>query len=323
MKTWWEKNKGWISFIARYAFGILIIVWLLRSDRLSFKSLGQVEFWAAAVSLFIAFIQMILASWRVQILLGSHGIRVGLWRCFAYNALGIFYSLFLPGGMSGDLARAYAFWKKYPEASKSALFGGLFIDRLLGMAAMLGMGLIAGTFLMAQLKLQKFLLVSWALFLLAGVGYWVVTALHRRGDKERRGLLGRLLRFFEKIDLRGYPLKTLVLCIGISLVGHMGAVAIVYIFSVALSSGLGLLQVAAVAPIGFLANALPLTPGGLGIGEKGFDLLYNMVGGHGGGNVFLVSRVFLFSPAFVGALVVLYKFLKSHRGLLDKKPTNR
>jgi len=67
-----------------------------------------------------------------------------------------------------------------------------------------------------------------------------------------------------------------------------------------------------VAPLGLLANALPLTPGGLGIGEKGFDLLYGMVGGREGGNSFLLSRIFLFCPGILGAAALGYKVMSAH-----------
>jgi uncharacterized membrane protein YbhN (UPF0104 family) len=78
-----------------------------------------------------------------------------------------------------------------------------------------------------------------------------------------------------------------------------------------------LLKITAVAPLGLLANALPLTPGGLGIGEKGFELLYNAVGGQNGGNSFLLSRVFLFAPALLGVVVLIHQFVRAHRFLIS------
>ena len=80
-----------------------------------------------------------------------------------------------------------------------------------------------------------------------------------------------------------------------------------------MQSGLDFLTVLAVAPLGFLANALPLTPGGLGVGEKGFDVLFSLVGGAEGANSFLLARIFLFAPALLGGITIIFHFIVFHK----------
>lgn len=319
----YKKYRAWLSIAARYVIGILIVSWLLNTNLINPKALNQINVQVAIVATLLVFIQLLLAGWRVQLLLAEHNIPVGIWRCISYNSIGIFYSLFLPGGMSGDLARAYCFWRACPTASKSALFGALFVDRLLGTIAMIIMGLVAGTFLMSTLGLQKFVLASWLVFILFGAGYFLVIRLHHNGDKTRNGFFGRMLRFIEKIDFQGYGARVIGISGALSLTGHLCAVLVIYLFSDLMRSGLDLLQIITVAPIGLLANALPLTPGGLGIGEKGFDLLYRMIGGSQGGNSFLLSRVFLFAPAVLGAVVLGYQFLRSHSVLFSNHTSKK
>lgn len=310
-----KKYRVWLGIALRYLIGIFIILWLWKADLIDPAILKRINLQTALIGATLVFIQVFLAGWRAKILLTEHNISVGVWRCISYNSVGIFYSLFLPGGMSGDLARAYCFWRAYPEVSKSALFGALFVDRLLGTVAMIFMGLIAGTMLMSTLGLQKFVLASWLIFIITGMCYFFVVRLHLNGDKDNNSLAHRMLRFLEKIDLKTYRLKVIGISSVISLVGHICAVLIIYMFSSLMNSGLDLLKIITVAPLGLLANALPLTPGGLGIGEKGFDLLYKMIGGSQGGNSFLLARVFLFLPAMLGAAVVVYQFFLSHRQL--------
>ena len=304
---------------ARYLIGLSIIYWLLNTNLIDLNVLSLINIQIAIVATLLVFIQFFLAGWRVKLLLAEHCIPVGIWRCISYNSVSVFYSLFLPGGMSGDLARAYCFWKAYPAASKSALFGALFIDRLLGTASMIIMGLVASTFLMATLGLRKFVLAAWLGFIILSAAYFLVIRLHHKGDKTQSGFAGRMLRFIEKIDFQGYSARVISIAGAFSLTGHLCAVLVIYLFSDLMRSGLDLLQIITVAPIGLLANALPLTPGGLGIGEKGFDLLYRMIGGNQGGNSFLLSRVFLFTPAIFGLIVVCYQFIKSHKNLIGWK----
>lgn len=318
MINWLKKYRSWLSIAVRYLIGFIIVAWLLHSDHISLKALDQINIRTATIATVLVFIHLFLSAWRVQLLLDEHDIPVGIWHCNTYNSIGVFYSLFLPGAMSGDLARAYCFWRASPGASKSALFGALFIDRLLGMTTMVLLGLVAGTFLMATLGLQQYVIASWIGFVMLGASYFFVVRLHHKGDKTQDGIFGRLLRFTEKIDLQGYSVRTLGICSVLSLAGHLCAVLTIYLFSDLLHSGLSFLQIVAVAPFGLLANALPLTPGGLGIGEKGFDLLYAMIGGSQGGNSFLLSRIFLFAPAILGAIVLGYLFIKSHKSIFSE-----
>lgn len=317
--NFWKKHKAWLSIAARYLIGVLIVAWLLNTKLIDIKVLQLINIQVAVIATLLIFIQILLAGWRVKLLLAEHGIPVGVWRCISYNSIGIFYSLFLPGGMSGDLARAYCFWRAYPAASKSALFGALFVDRLIGTVAMIILGLAAGTFLMTTLGLQKFVIVSWLGFIVLGASYFLVIRLHHKGDKTNNGFMGFLLRFIEKIDLQGYSFGILGVSSSLGLAGHLCAIFVIYLCSELMHSGLDILQIVAVAPIGLLANALPLTPGGLGIGEKGFDLLYRMIGGYQGGNSFLLARVFLFAPALIGAAVIFYQFVLSHKVIFSKK----
>jgi uncharacterized membrane protein YbhN (UPF0104 family) len=188
---------------------------------------------------------------------------------------------------------------------------------------MLIMGLVAGTFLMTTLGLEKFVIASWMGFGMLGAGYFFIIRLHRTGDKSKDGSVGRVLRFIEKIDLQGYSIRVVCISGALSFGGHLCAVLVIYLFSGLMGSGLDFLQVVAVAPVGLLANALPLTPGGLGIGEKGFDLLYRLIGGAQGGNSFLLSRIFLFAPACLGGAVICWQFIRSHKVIIFDRSSKK
>ena len=308
-----QKHRVWFSVSARYLLGFLIVAWLLNTNLIDLSVLGQINARVAIIASLMVVIQVLLAAWRVKLLLVEHGIPAHFWQCVSYNCVGIFYSLFLPGGMSGDLARAYCFWRAHPDASKSALFGALFVDRLIGTVAMLLLGLFAGTLLMTALGLQKFVIASWVGFILFSGTYYLLVRFNRTGNKAGIGVIGRLVRFIEKIDLQGYRVGIVAGTAILGLIGHLSAVIIIYLCADLVQSGLGFFQIIAVAPVGMLANALPLTPGGIGIGEKGFELLFKMIGGQNGGNSFLLTRIFIFSPAILGAITVLYQFVRYHK----------
>ncbi len=57
-----------------------------------------------------------------------------------------------------------------------------------------------------------------------------------------------------------------------------------------------------VAPLGHLINSLPLTPGGIGVGETAFNSLFALVGFRDGADALLCLRI---SSLLVGALGLL------------------
>lgn len=315
-----DKNiyRAGLEIGLRYLIAAVVIAWLWQANLIDVRVFTRLDVKVIVVGITLVLIQLLIAGWRVQMLLAEHDIHASMSRCIAYNSVGIFYSVFLPGGMSGDLARAYCFWRAYPAATKSALFGALFVDRLIGTFAMLIIGLLAATYLMSSLGLQNFVLIAWCGLLLMLALYFMAIRFSRYQDRYQSRFMLRLLRFFEKISHEEYSSRSLIICALIALAGHFCAILLIYLCSTLMSSGLDLLKVVAVAPLGLLANALPITPGGLGIGEKGFDLLYKLVGGSAGGNSFMLARVFLFAPALLGASVVAYGFIKSHYQLIAK-----
>ena len=54
-------------------------------------------------------------------------------------------------------------------------------------------------------------------------------------------------------------------------------------------------------PLLLLVNFIPITPGGLGVGEAAASMLYSMSGVGGGGGLFLLFHAYLFISSALGA----------------------
>lgn len=59
------------------------------------------------------------------------------------------------------------------------------------------------------------------------------------------------------------------------------------------------------ALLGFLANALPVTPGGLGVGEAAFEALFRIVGTAGGAQLMLGWRVGMLPVSVLGGFLYM------------------
>ena len=65
------------------------------------------------------------------------------------------------------------------------------------------------------------------------------------------------------------------------------------------------MRLALVAPIGHLVNSLPLTPGGIGVGETAFNSLFALTGMNSGAETLLCLRLWNVFVGFLGLLVYL------------------
>jgi glycosyltransferase 2 family protein len=314
----WAQMRTWLSVLFRYIIGAVIVTWLIRSDQIDLSKIAEIDIKTISIVLFLSFTPLVLTTCRLQLLLKAHQINVPFRNCIAYNAIGIFYSTILPGGISGDAVRAYYFWScsSTQHRSKAELIAVLITDRLIGTVIMLLIGIVAATVSMKSLDLSfLFIFTSWLVFL-AGIAVYLfcfsfpASRWLMKDSLRMRPIFSSLERLMAKMDLRKYSLKKLSVAGILSGVGHVSGVFVIYIFSIRLSSGLDFGQVMAIVPVGLLVNTIPISPGGLGVGEKGFDVLYGLAGGHHGGNVFMLSRIFLFSPALLGAAIAISTMLR-------------
>lgn len=303
------KASGFYLLILKYSLGIGILFWLFHTQQLNLEGLHSIDTLTCFLTLILCALQMLLAAWRVKQLLAASHIAVSFVRCFLYNCVGIFYSLVLPGGMSGDAVRAYYFWQctQTQGCSKKALLSALFIDRFIGTLTMIFMGILAASLVFHQIGLSlKNLVMLWMSFFV-GIGvYHLLCRSHQLitinvASPRIQSFFRHLQQLIQQLDLSNYSKQTLLTTLFCSVFIHVLASLIIFLVAVSLHSTLTFIHIMVISPIGLLINAIPISPGGLGVGEKGFELLFSLMGEPQGGTIFMVARVFLFAPAVLGA----------------------
>lgn len=303
-------------FFLKYVVGISLIVWMAATGKVDFSVARSLPAGLIAECAVLMAVQSVLAALRVRYILAHQGIRTGVLQCLLYNCAGILYSAFLPGGISGDAVRAYLFMKAVPR-HRLAILGAMLLDRLLGLISMVALGLAAAFYMAIRVPIVRPYLVAFTVIFAVLAGG--LALLHFIGGRHHRpeAAAGRIGRAWSKLRgmvsglrIHHYGAAVLLLVAAQSVLIHLTAVLVIYLCSVHSSAGLGFLRVFVATPIGLLVNAIPLSPGGLGIGENAFELLYRAIGGQHGGTSFLIARLFLYSPAVVGLAYVLKRMLK-------------
>jgi uncharacterized membrane protein YbhN (UPF0104 family) len=132
-----RKTKRIIKTILKFGLTIAALYYVF--SRIEFSSVmdlfGQtrVPFLLLAVLLFAA--SKALSAIRLNIFFRKIGLEMPEKTNLRLYLLGMFYNLFLPGGIGGDGYKIYLLQKKY-KTGTARLFGAVLSDRLSGMSAL-------------------------------------------------------------------------------------------------------------------------------------------------------------------------------------------
>jgi glycosyltransferase 2 family protein len=99
--------------------------------------------------------------------------------------------------------------------------------------------------------------------------------------------------------------KTLLASLGIAMVANLSVIGVMALAFVVLNPAWLSTKMVLVVPMGELANCLPLTPGGLGVGEAAFHSLFDLSGLHGGVEALLCWRIWRAMVGLIGLGVYL------------------
>ncbi len=132
--------KAGLKFIARLSLSLVLLAWLLHRTDVAEVLRGFVTIpaaaWVTAFGMYIA--SQLVSSTRWCILARSLGFP-GRWRRYVqYYFVGMYFNLFLPTGVGGDLLKAMYLIRERP--AKLAATWSVLMDRITGLAAMFILG---------------------------------------------------------------------------------------------------------------------------------------------------------------------------------------
>lgn len=281
------RARNVVFGILRAVIGVTLLVYLGTSGLIKWKSLlGLAQAWpltlAALVGLIIAFY---IAAWRLAILMAAPGLHLTLGASLRLTLIGQFFSTFLPGGTSGDMMKIY-YAARGNEGRRTEVATIMLFDRAVGMFALLLFPLLLVPFfpqlVAASPALRRILLVAASIAVAMLAGFLLCLSTRVRNSRLllwlfRKMPLGAYAeRMFDAVHGFGDHPGALLGSVVISLMGHVISAGTVIILAIATGGVVRSAEVSMLVPIGFLANTLPLTPGGLGVGEAAFSRLFRL-----------------------------------------------
>lgn len=150
-----KKNQNFfLKIIWRFAL-LFIAIFLIRHTIKSNNANIVEDFRHAdkvlllvALSIF-AFVHL-LAAYRWQLLLKVQKMKIALFQSFKLTMTGVFFSMFIPGAVSGDLLKI-AFAGQLFTGKKTEIFLTVMLDRIVGLFAMFFTASLATFFCIKQL----------------------------------------------------------------------------------------------------------------------------------------------------------------------------
>jgi uncharacterized membrane protein YbhN (UPF0104 family) len=302
--------------LLRLAIGVAILVYLAKSGQINFSTLIRLyRAWPltlAAVGIML--LDIFIMSIRASLLFRNARLSLSMGHSFQLNLIGFLFSTFLPGAAGGDIAKVvYATRENHGRRAEVATV--LILDRLVGLFSLVLLPLLFAPFfpdLLRSISVLRRLLYIDALLaglMLVGASLvmffaptrsWVASLLGRWP-----GIKSLALRVLDAMAVHGRARGTLFFALLLSLLANLALVVVTALGLYAVSPGSFSMRLALVAPMGHLVNSLPLTPGGIGVGETAFNALFKLSGMSGGAETLLCLRLWNVPVGLLGLLVYL------------------
>jgi uncharacterized protein (TIRG00374 family) len=309
-----SRKVFWL--LLRLAIAGALLAYLAKSGYIGTRALSRpFTAWPIAIaSIALILIDIALMAQRLIWIFRPVGLRVSFAKSFQVAMVSFFFAIFLPGATGGDLSRLYYVAKDYKARRSEIIIVSLF-ERGIGMLSLLLMPLIFAPFfardVAATPALRDLLIVSGALSATLVAGFFFCIRFQPLTEKIAHAVFGILPwkewygQVIRTVASYRTNLGTVGAALAISIVGNSLTVVAMVLAVLALDRSAVNLKMSLVIPLGFVANTLPFTPGGLGVGEAAFNSLFAIAGLRLGAEALVCYRVWAALVRLLGVVFYL------------------
>lgn len=299
---------------AKIGLTVTVLYWLLSQTsllglRTAFDQIPVVVLVAAVLLHLLVFF---LAGVRWWLLLRSVVHDIALRHVLPSYYLGIFFNNLLPSSMGGDAVRILHL--RWSGMQTQTLIGSALVDRIVGLAAVLLMGMMAVLIARPGLVPQSLVAILAGLTLSAAVVMglaWTPAAVRLLNRLASRYSETRIRRWFIEVAALGHAAasarRSVVAALLLSIALQSLVIAVYFLIARSLDIPAPLVSYFVIVPLVFIAASLPISLGGLGVREGALVGLLALTGveRHSAANLSIVYLVVMLAASLPGALVLL------------------
>jgi uncharacterized protein (TIRG00374 family) len=311
-----KKATRILFTVLRTAFAVGILVYLGVSGAINWSALhGLSAVWPVTLAAFgLLLAGTVVTAWRLCVLMKPRGLHLSIGSSVRLTLMGTFFNACLPGSTSGDVIKIY-YAAEGHRGRRTEVTTIILLDRAAGMFSLVMWPLLAAPFfpqLVGSSTILRGLL--WAAAAVAAT--MLAAILFSFSNRIRHGRLATwafgklpLGKYAEKVidtvHLYRHNAGALLGAVLISLLAHTLTIGVTLLIAQAVNPNGFAWQMSILVPLGFLANTLPLTPGGLGVGETAFNKLFAMAALTGGAEMLLGWRLLTILCGLLGLVFYL------------------
>ncbi len=303
-------------FFIKIFIGFGIFYWLITSGKLDFslvlKSFEAPMFFFLAA--FFIIIQFTLSSYRLGFLLKCKSTSFKLNRLISIQWIAQLFSTVLPGGFTSDLIKIGYIHELDNKLSKTYILFAVIFDRIIGLSSLLFISGVTGLCFFNELvslnpMIEKIIYINIFLFFSSIIGICFIFIKEGYHNTILKLIPGKRLKdlITEIWTLRNQK-KILLLSYIMSIISHfLGILSFWTVNHQFFQGPLPFKYLTTLIPLGLLTTAIPISPGGIGVGHAAFATLFNFIHHTNGASLFNVFWILIMLVSCLGIFPYLLR----------------
>lgn len=304
------------TLMLKLGIAVLLIGWLFSQRRITLSLSLLLHPTAQTIALVCAAagavcLGLLCMAWRFEQLLRCVGFPLSYREALGLTFIGSFTGAVLPGLLGGDVVRAI-YLCRHSTHQRSKAIAAIMVDRVLGLYALMSLAVLAlplvSCWHLTQMDrhIQLVLLILWGGVTSGGLILTSCRWIHMPAYQRLHSSLPQLLRHLtEALVAYCATPRLLIASLLLSMLNHLLVIISFWIVGVIIGDSLSLVGHLVINPLAMLLNAIPLAPGGVGITESGFSLLFEHAGSPNGATIGLFGRVIQYVVFTLGGIPAL------------------
>lgn len=277
--------KKYASLVFKIVVAIGLVWWIEKKGLLNLGAFKSISFFSAAFGVFLIFLNVAINNYRWTFLLNAQRFPVKAGETLPLTLIGLFFNFAMPGGVGGDVVKGYYLLRGQNERKLDAAMS-ILVDRVIGLFTMAFMALVAMLFHLEFLKEHPELLaLLWLLIgLVLGVLFFLRLAFSETLDRLKTKapwIPQSVIRIWDAFHSYRHVKSVLFKAVVVSLISQ--AFSILFFIFLNSQIGGGMIpagQLLWLVPVGLISTSLPISPGGIGVGQAIFLILFKWTLGH-------------------------------------------
>ena len=279
--------KSKIIAVAKYILGFSILIVLVDFQELCLPELTLRNIAYLVMAFLLVVLNLMIQAIRWSVLVKRHVLTdLNIRDAIKLNWRSYFYSLLGAGSLGADGSRVFLLKNKDKSAQMNKIVMSVTFDRIMGLLVMILMMSLAAP----QSIISKFtsMMMSESYSDVIKIGSFAIIA----------SVLAHII-----IKRRYAKLKTVLFCFVLSVLASLSLISSAQLIMVSFDQPVSYIVNMFSIPMVAISNSIPITPGGIGLGEFTGHQAYNYFGISMGAQVVFLQRIFVIFSKFPGFFI--------------------